>query len=495
MPGAVLSLFSPLPPEENGIADYAYHLLPPLSSYYDCAAYVADPHAIVPDGVQVHDPAQAFRHLGQDSRILYQIGNNPGHIFALQALRRWPGVTTLHDQNLHYLYEMAGAGAATLQHKMQKTSARMGSAYARHWHQENVKTKANYVLFDMLDEVLAASAAIVVHSHFAKRRITALYGQAHAAHIAVIPHLAIPFTVPEPEAAAAQLKIPPDLPLIVTSGFATAAKRFDWLVEALDEIGLRGGDFFWVHAGKERPEEYALSELLERHPFVRERTRITGYISENDLNQYILASDLLVNLRFPSVGESSGTLARGMTAGRCCIVSDTAAYSELPRDTVVHIPVNGAIGHLVEALQTLLTSEPARREIGARARRFSAAAWSPDLIAAAYHDVIEESLPPRNVLQRPSRASGSASPIRIKLSGTTNEAHVMAAIGPSRGELEILFIVEKLEDLVEISLAQPRLLAALLPPAFSISAIHLQSEGQVDSASQTILLRIKGTLQ
>ena len=44
-------------------------------------------------------------------------------------------------------------------------------------------------------------------------------------------------------------------------------------------------------------------------------TTVTGYLGEADLDGYILASDILVNLRFPSVGESSGTLARAFAAG------------------------------------------------------------------------------------------------------------------------------------------------------------------------------------
>lgn len=84
---------------------------------------------------------------------------------------------------------------------------------------------------------------------------------------------------------------------------------------------------------------------------------------EEDLTAYIAVCDVLVNLRFPSVGESSGILARGMAAGRCCIVSDTASYSELPKEAVVHIPIGRPIPHLVAALTTLRRNSELRDSI------------------------------------------------------------------------------------------------------------------------------------
>ena len=47
-------------------------------------------------------------------RVLHQLGNNPGHGFVLQALRRVPGVTTLHDPGLLHLRQATGATQADL---------------------------------------------------------------------------------------------------------------------------------------------------------------------------------------------------------------------------------------------------------------------------------------------------------------------------------------------------------------------------------------------
>jgi glycosyltransferase involved in cell wall biosynthesis len=495
-----LSVFSPLPPEQNGIADYTFHLLRPLSDLYDCAAFVEDVHAIAPNGVAVRESLQAFRYLSPESRILHQIGNNPGHVFVLEALRKWGGVTTLHDQNLHYLYEVAGTDRATMARRMTATSATMGAAYAAHWHESTIKTKANYVLFDMLDEVLSTSAAVIVHSEFAKRRLALLYRPDRCQNVVVVPHLALPFRGADAAEAALRLNIPEGKPLIVSSGFATSAKRFDWLVAALNEIASRGVEYFWVHAGKERPEEFALSALLDRYPQVKRRCHITGYLTEEDLNTHISACDILINLRFPSVGESSGTLSRAMSAGKCCLVSDTAAYADLPREAVAHVPISNPVPSLVERLEALLIDPIARAKIGRAAQRLADTDWAPAVIAAAYENVIEASR--RVAAPSAPRAQNSDMSISLALTAQTTRSEIGRALALRTGIVEVVFVAESLDALVSLSLDTPRLLAKLMPTGFEIQSLRLErasspstdlDETASDAAGQ-ILLRLKGNL-
>src|SRR6185436_2337277 len=102
----------------------------------------------------------------------------------------------------------------------------------------------------------------------------------------------------------------------------------------------------WIHAGAERAAEFALGDAIARHPSLAGRAGIAGYLDAAALDDHIAAADVLVNLRFPSSGERSGSLARAFAAGVCCIVSDTAAYAELPRDAVLQVPLSGTVALL-----------------------------------------------------------------------------------------------------------------------------------------------------
>jgi hypothetical protein len=130
--------------------------------------------------------------------------------------------------------------------------------------------------------------------------------------------------------------------------------------------------------------------MLEANEQLKKIATITGYLPESELDTYIAAADIVINLRFPSVGESSGTLARSYAAGNCCIVSDTAAYSGIPRDKVVHIPVLQASSVLARALIDLIDNPDHRRGIGARARQWAAHELAVDKVGKRYAEVFRD---------------------------------------------------------------------------------------------------------
>lgn len=465
-----LTVWTPLPPERNGIADYACTLLDALGAHYACRAACDDWLARAPAGVPVVDAALAHRDAGR--RVLHQIGNNPGHAFVLRALRRVPGVATLHDPGLLHLHETAGEDAGAIRAGMAASLPGLAEVYARHEREHGIRTSANHLLFDLAGETLARSSAVVVHSDFARRRLRLMHGPRATAHVVVIPHFLPPAPMPARAAARSRLGLAQGEFLLLTAGFATAAKRFDWLIEALDLACGAGARLRWIHAGAERPEEYALSAAIAQRPALAGRTTVTGYLDEAALDAHIAAADLLVNLRFPSGGESSGSLARAFAAGTCCIVSDTAAYAELPRDAVLHIPLAGAVPVLARALLAL-AEDPARAAaIGARGRAWAQAEMALPGVAARYRDVIEAAL------ERPVAAPvrTAATPLLVVEAGPHLRARgVAAALAGQAGPCRLLLAVPDLAALARLTLDRPGLLAELLPLDARLRAARVQA--------------------
>jgi hypothetical protein len=83
------------------------------------------------------------------------------------------------------------------------------------------------------------------------------------------------------------------------------------------------------------------------------------------------------------MGETSATLLRGMTAGKPCIVSNIAWFSELPDDTVVKITTDSLNEkeELKNALLLLLNNRAKMIEYGRNARSFTLRFHDPDTIA------------------------------------------------------------------------------------------------------------------
>ncbi|MGV6875745.1 glycosyltransferase family 4 protein [Pseudochelatococcus sp. B33] len=482
-PEHVLSCFTPLPPARNGIADYAYMLLTPLRRHFSCIAYTDDIFGMVPPGVALRDERQSIRWIGDKDRILHQIGNNQGHIFVLNALRRHSGVVMLHDLNLLYLYELSSSSLEDILARMNSSSAGLSELYARQWKTRGIKTPANYVLFDMLDEVLQLSRGVIVHSKFALNKIRTVHGDDAASNIAVIPHFAPSIAYKSSAEARRDLKLDAEGVIVLTSGFATKVKRFDWLMAALEGALARGYKFRWIHAGPERPEEYALSQILRSYPRLSAVSQVTGYVSEEDLDTYICASDLVVNLRFPSVGESSGTLARAFSAGKCCIVNDTAAYSELPRDAVVHLPVMGVSAALENAVCGLIDNPDLREALGARARTLARTELSLETVAARYAEVINtayEQKGPRKSRKKQQNidVANAARPLRqtLKLERTAKgiPEHQVAQVRELKGDFCICVGWPSPTELSQYTVHNDRFLDDIIPSHFDIRNIRFQ---------------------
>ncbi len=327
----------------------------------------------------------------------------------------------------------------------------------------------------MAGGVLARSRAVVVHSRFARNRLRTLHGEAATAHVEVIPHLLPPFAVPPREEARARLGIAPDAFLVCTAGFATAAKRFDWLVEALDLAAEKGAALLWVHAGAERPEEFPLAAAIAGRPALRGRARIAGYLSEAALTDHVAAADALVNLRFPSAGESSGSLARAFAAGTCCVVSDTGAYAELPREAVLHVPLAGAVPALAGALAAL-AADPARAEaIGEKGRRFALAEMALPAVALRYRALIEASRD-RPPVAPPPRTGARPPTVTVALGPDLTAAAVVRALRGVEGRCRMLLAAPDLETVAGFTLERPALLDALLPPWAALRDVRVLEE-------------------
>ena len=74
---------------------------------------------------------------------------------------------------------------------------------------------------------------------------------------------------------------------------------------------------------------------LDESGLVRE-----GYVDERRLWELMIAADVHVNLRSPTMGETSGTAIRALSLGKPLIVSDVGWFSELPSEVALKVPVD-----------------------------------------------------------------------------------------------------------------------------------------------------------
>lgn len=412
-----LYLFSPLPPQRNGLADYIVEYLTPLARDFDLyvvaesglAASVEEhfrqayrsklPFRVVSESVfEAHQPAPG-------ARILYNLGNNPDCCYMLDYLHRYPGVVMLHDVSLFYLHQVL------LQQN--RANGFMGS-----WLEDEGFVLPDYFLHSdgslarspgllyqeclMLRRIVSSATKVIVHSRYAQQRSQgAVHGSLPSEELHAkfhrIPHFVLPPSSPsssEELATLARFGIRSSDYVMVCPGFLTGNKMLYELLVAYrrlrDEIpGLK-----LVYAGEERPDEYPISKKIAQLWPDGDRPVVTGYLTSDELDILLARADISFVLRYPTYGETSGILPRAVMGGANVVTVDIGSYPEFESPLIRKVSIGTmaaeSIERAVREIHSTRGKTPARESLRAdEARR--AAALAPQALYRRIGDVIARS--------------------------------------------------------------------------------------------------------
>jgi glycosyltransferase involved in cell wall biosynthesis/SAM-dependent methyltransferase len=423
-----LACLSPLPPRKSGIADYAAALAPHLGE--KVALELLD------------EAGSAGRALADFDLCLYQIGNNPDHIFAYRAALTHPGVVTLHEFNLHHLVADATIRAGDWDAYLQEAEYNGGPealAYAQ--RVRALEVGPDYENLPMNRRLLQASRGVIVHSRFMADQVR---GAGYRGPLAVIPHGA---AIPEVNRPAwrHRLGVDESTPLIGIFGFLKPYKRIAEALRAFQKLLRSHPRARLILVGEEHPE-LPLRRLLASLG-LEAQVRVLGYVPLQDFVQYLGAVDICLNLRYPTVGETSGTLLRALGLGRAVIVSEVGAFAELPADACLKVPVDEREVDLLYEYLNLLAGRPeVARALGERARRYVAEECSWQRVAGQYAEfllaVAEGREWPPAPIARPEEPppSAEAPPVAKPLAAPAAPhpwaEHILAYAGGSRERLD-----------------------------------------------------------
>ena len=327
-----------MPPSKSGIADYSEALAAEMAKRTDISIF--------------DEPSATFDPSAFDI-ALYHIGNNPWHGFAYETALRHPGVAVMHEANLHHLIahltikrgdwdaylaecELNGGAAALEYAKLARTLA-VGPDY------EGVS---------MTRRLLDASRGLIVHSDFVARQMRA---QGFTGPIAVIPHGA---WIPETDRNGTRhsLGLDETTPLIGAFGYLKPYKRIAESLRALKRLVKLDPRVRMILVGEPHPE-FNVAQLI-RTLDLGDFVRVLGFVPIEKFVDYIGACDIVLNLRYPTVGETSGSLQRALGLGKAVVVSDVGSFSELPDDICLKVPVGPEEEDMIFEYLNVLVSRP-----------------------------------------------------------------------------------------------------------------------------------------
>src|SRR5947209_9314554 len=123
--------------------------------------------------------------------------------------------------------------------------------------------------------------------------------------------------------------------------------------------------------------------------------RMAGYVDLTSFYLYLKALDAMINLRYPSAGESSGTFARALAEGRAVIVNNYGSFSEVPGDVALKVEIDSPQPEQVgEHLLHLARRPEFRAELEGRAREYAVRVLDPNRCRDLYLAFAERVGPP-----------------------------------------------------------------------------------------------------
>jgi SAM-dependent methyltransferase len=221
----------------------------------------------------------------------------------------------------------------------------------------------------MTRRLLDASRGLVVHSDFVAREMRA---QGYQGPIATIPHGAwIPQT--ERNTTRQSLGLDEHTPLIGAFGYLKPYKRIAESLRALRRLVKLDPRVRMILVGEPHPE-FPVAQLI-RTLGLSEHVRVLGFTPIEKFVEYIGACDIVLNLRYPTVGETSGSLQRALGLGKAVIVSEVGSFSELPDDACMKVPTapektQEEEDFIFEYLNVLVSRPDLARAMGDRARQW-----------------------------------------------------------------------------------------------------------------------------
>jgi glycosyltransferase involved in cell wall biosynthesis len=325
-----IAYFSPLNPVKSGISDYSEEIIPFLSEYFDIDLFI-DPSwepanrelkrrfNIIPFDAKDFD-------LSQYNEIIYHMGNDyKAHKFIYESLKRYPGIVVLHDLVLQGFYaerydetgDFDSYKDLLIQYYGEE--GRQIAERIRLKLPNQIWESERAVDYPLNEEILEAAKAFIVHSNFVKDKVSVKTNKP-LVKIHHHGHIQKEF---DKEKVRKDLDIKDDEILILSAGFINKNKRYQSILSALAEI--KEFKFKYLIAGKDRAG--LLKNYLEGHELSIIKL---GHLPIEKLEEVISASDICINLRYPTMGESSGSLLRMMGYGKPTLVTDYGSYVEFP---------------------------------------------------------------------------------------------------------------------------------------------------------------------
>jgi glycosyltransferase involved in cell wall biosynthesis len=394
-----IAFFTPLPPLQSGISDYSVGILNRLSKYFLIDVYIDkgySPNCNLSENITIYEHNQFVSKKHEYHEVLFQMGNSEFHTYMMKYIKAHPGIVVLHDYNLHGLLQLL----ADKYNGLEKYKEFLYEDYNKDDVDKYVNDfrtgRTPLKIFELPCNGVVTNYAkkIIVHSDYAKRL---LLEKNINRNIVKILHYAEIKGGLEKKEARNKLNIAEEQLILSAFGHIHETKRIIPIIKAFKRLSDKYNHITLYLVGK---PVLSIKDEIEDYIQVNDlgaRIIITGYTDLNNFEEYIDASDICLNLRYPYNGETSGSLMRILSKGKCTLVNDLGSFSEIPNDCCIKLESpeflqeSDEVVMIFEKLEEMISSPELISMIGNNARRFAEENLDIENIADQYAAVIHHS--------------------------------------------------------------------------------------------------------
>ena len=368
-----------------------------LYSKYACEALRRkhDVWIYAPAAEELHETAVPVRQFDSAADIswdeidicFYNIGDNSlYHSQIVDCLMQHPGILILHDHsilNLWVGYYIAHRNSLDeLRSVLESQYAAAGADEILNAMSDVQKWNAlDYERYSGLELLLPYAKGVLVHSNYHKEFVRRFYGG--PIKVAYFP---FPCDRPCPSKRKQHETIQ-----LLTVGNVNPNKRIAQVIEAIGrEKQLSQHIRYTVAGGLENKLYVANLENLIKRYHLEDRVLLNGYTTDEELEEFYQAADILINLRNPALEGASWSLVEQMYTGKPIIVSNTGFYGEMPEGCVYPISADMSqeITEIQKALRWMAEHWDQAQEIGQNAYLCAKTSFSPEQYAEKVADFL-----------------------------------------------------------------------------------------------------------
>jgi glycosyltransferase involved in cell wall biosynthesis len=387
---------SPLPSAQTDIAHYTRRILPELAAVTDLTLWTDAPdwdrelydfarvRQLDPDRVTPRDFALAGRRDGMPGQgpevVFVNMGNAAVfHAGFLRMIQRIPSIVVLHDMALQEMYFDAMArgifSRAEYEAGMARWHGQAGVDAARDVFEGRSKLDALVQSHPGFELTLEHAVSVLTHTPVARDAVDAT---------GTVPTylMDLPFRPSSTPPQAARDGLGPLR--FVQFGYTGPNRRLQKVLEALgplkDEVDFRFdvmGNLWDPGLIHRQAEALGIADRVHLHGFVKERM----------LDAYLAQAHLVFNLRYPSMGEASGSQMRIWNAASASVVTNLGWYSDLAEGTTFKIEHAEEVPALQALIRRLAADRTIGHAVGVAGRAQLEAHHTPTLYAAGVAEV------------------------------------------------------------------------------------------------------------